>query len=351
MPTRPSSPYWRRHEAALRKSQRRVEPWASPDGSPMTPTPRLSGAYAPILTPFTPDGGTIDWEAYRQQLDYLRGAGLDGVVVLGTNGEYGQLSDEEKYQLVTTTLEANTGLRVIVGGTKPESASGTLALLARLETLAPRIAAVLVAPPFFRNYAAGETVAAREVVQFYRSAVQMLDGLPLLLYNVPVPAGGQVTAEVTPQAVATLADEPGIVGIKDSSGQAELILAYQAARPGLRLLVGSDHLVAAAVDGGAAGSVTACANVFPAAVLAVYRASQGPEREAAQARLSALRRVLELVPGKLVAAQKMMLARLGVVPRQSPVRVGGELTPDEAAAVWEALEAAGGAVAPPGRRD
>ena len=74
-------------------------------------------------------------------------------------------------------------------------------------------------------------------------------------------------------------------------------------------------------------------------MLTVYRSDPGPDREAAQAELSRLRNVLELVPGKMVATQKLLAYRLGVVPRRSPVRdLSKSLTAREADQVWEYLE-------------
>lgn len=312
----------------------------SPAGSNPAPgTPELAGAFAPILTPFTPDGVSIDLESYRRHLAFLEEAGLTGVLVLGTNGEFGHLTADEKLQLVETTLAAGTSLKIMVGVTVPDSPDETLAFVARVAEYADQVAAGVVAPPFYNVVAAGGTVPVEQVVDFCRRLVEVQDRLPLMLYNVPVPPGGPLTAAVTPDVMASLRDEEAIVGIKDSTARLENIPAYLAARPGLQVLVGSDHVVAGGLALGAVGSITACGNVFPSAVLAVRRAEPGADREAAQVELSSLRWVLELVPGKMVATQKLLAYRLGVVPRWSPVRDHRKkLSALEKDQVWGCLE-------------
>jgi len=300
---------------------------------------KLAGAFAPILTPFTPDGGSIDWESYRGHRAYLEKAGLNGIVVLGTNGEFGQLTTGERFQMVEATISAGTTLKVIVGGMVPDSPEETMTIVARLADYAGQLIAVLVAPPFYHVVAAGRAIPEDSVVDFYRQLARVQDRMPLLLYNVPVPAEGPVTATITPRVVAALSNEAVIVGIKDSTARLENIPAYRKAKAGLQVLVGSDHVVAGGLAQGAVGSITACANVFPSAVLAVHQAPPGPDREAAQTELSSLRRVLELVPGKMVATQKLLLHHLGVVPTRSPVRDRSrELTAAEQDQVLAGLE-------------
>lgn len=303
--------------------------------------PALAGTFAPILTPFELDGGALDGEAYLQQLRFLEAAGLDGVLVAGTNGEFGHLSEDEKFALVETTIAAGSSLKVMAGGTVADSPERTLALVERLSQFADDLAAIVVAPPFYQLYASGGEAPAEAVVRFYQEAAGLQDKVPLLLYNVPVPPAGARTAPVTPAVVVALRGEACIVGIKDARAQPADITAYLMAWPGLKVFVGSDHRMAAGLAAGSAGSITAAANVFPSAVLAVQRAQPGARREAAQAELSRLREVLERIPGKMVSTQKVLAARLGIVQRRAPLRDSRrELTPLEESQVWAALKEA-----------
>jgi 4-hydroxy-tetrahydrodipicolinate synthase len=300
---------------------------------------KLTGTFAPILTPFTSDRDTIDWEPYRRHLAFLEKAGLNGILVLGTNGEFGQLTNEERIQMVEATLAAGTALKLIVGGVVPDSPEETMTFVARLADYANQLTAVLVAPPFYNVVASGSTIPDESVVDFYRQLASVQDRIPIMLYNVPVPAEGPVTAAIPPRVVAALDDEAVIIGIKDSTARLENIPAYRKAKPGLQVLVGNDHVVAEGLAQGAVGSITSCANVFPSVVLTVHQAQPGPIREAAQAELSSLRRVLDLIPGKMVATQKLLLYHLGAVSNRSPVRdQDKELTAVEQDQVLTSLE-------------
>ncbi|MEE9466658.1 MAG: dihydrodipicolinate synthase family protein [Candidatus Neomarinimicrobiota bacterium] len=298
----------------------------------------LAGAYAPALTPFTSDGKELALDDLRRQLEYIAAAGVDGALLLGTNGEFPWLDQEEKLRLVTTAIESGGNLKFLAGATVPDSPKGTLKLAARLAALESPPAGLLVAPPYYARSAAGKPVPLGELADFFRYLAAEVHPVPVLLYNVPFGKRGQPTAAITAELIRQLADVETVVGVKDSTGSLQNIAAYLEMRPGLQVLVGTDHLIGEGLAAGAAGSITAGGNVFPTAVAAVYQASPGADRTAAQSELSSLRRILELAPGKMIASQKLLLHSLGVVPSQSPVRdPDGELTASERDLVLEEL--------------
>jgi dihydrodipicolinate synthase/N-acetylneuraminate lyase len=300
----------------------------------------ISGAFAPILTPFLKDGRGIDLAALGRHLAFLDNTGLSGVLMLGTNGEFGYLSKDERLQLVETVIAADTTLRLIVGGTVPESPENTLDLVAQLAEYRDSLTAILVAPPFYNKYTHGESVSEASVVEFYRQLAAIQEHLPLLLYNVPIPTERRMTAPVTPSVVNALKQAGIIVGVKDSTARLENIAAYLDAREDFQVLLGSDHVISEGLALGAIGSITACGNVFPTAVLKVYAAQPGPARETAQTELSLFRGVLESVPGKAIAIQKLLLKFLGVVENTSLVRDRDKnLTTSERGLVFQRLSA------------
>ena len=222
----------------------------------------------------------------------------------------------------------------------PDSPEKTLELAAELARMGDKLVGLLVAPPYYARTAAGEQIPLEELADFYRQLASVTYPALLILYNVPRGPSGSATAAITAELVGQLTEERQVVGLKDSTGRLENIPAFHAAGPGLQVLVGSDHILAPALAAGAVGSITACGNVFPSAVTAVYQASPGPARIAAQQELGRLRKVLELVPGKLIAIQKLLLYLLRVMPQLSPVRdPGAELTPGEREQVVLELEA------------
>ena len=113
----------------------------------MSISDKLAGAFAPILTPFTGSDKRINWDSYRSHLGFLEKTGLKGILVLGTNGEFGNLSIDERIQLVETTISANSALNIIVGGVVPDSPAKTMDFVAQLADYADQLTAVLVTPP------------------------------------------------------------------------------------------------------------------------------------------------------------------------------------------------------------
>ncbi|MCH7939586.1 MAG: dihydrodipicolinate synthase family protein [Candidatus Marinimicrobia bacterium] len=300
----------------------------------------LAGAYAPLLTPFGAGRLGLALGDIRRQLDFITEAGMDGALLLGTNGEFSRLDHNEKLELVRAVFAHDCGAKFLVGATVPDSPGKTLELAAELAGMGDKLAGLLVAPPYYARTAAGESIQLEELAGFYRQLAAVTYPALLILYNLPRGPSGPATAAITAELLGQLAEERQIAAVKDSSGRLENIPAFTGARPGLQVLVGTDHILAPALAAGAVGSVTACGNVFPAAVTAVYQASPGPGRIAAQQELSRLRAVLELVPGKLIATQKLLLHLLRVMPRHSPVRDrSAELTQGERKQVVLELEA------------
>jgi 4-hydroxy-tetrahydrodipicolinate synthase len=242
----------------------------------------------------------------------LRTYGCDGFVACGTNGEAASLSVAERMTVLETTLAQADGLPVIAG--TGASALPDAITLTR-HAFRAGVEAVLVVPPFFFKRPAEAGLAA----WFQR------------LCDAAVPPGGRVLLYHIPQTTAIpftdsllrtlLASHPGaIYGIKDSTGDPAQGSQIRAAFPGLAYFCGNDHLVGPACGDGAAGSITAAANVFPDLVKAAQRSRAGRngpvgDRAAAtadQGKLDQVRSLLERYP--LQPATKALLVELAGLP-------------------------------------
>jgi len=244
----------------------------------------LKGAVVATVTPFTPGGERVDPDWISQHLAFLDQHGIDGVIPLGTNGEGPSVSLEEKRRVVDAVMMGRGSLFVVVG-TGCSALPDTIAI--SRYALERGADAVIIIPPFyFKN------ISQRGLWDYYRSVFQALppEG-KVLLYNIPSLSGVEISDELID---ALLREYPShLVGVKDTSGVVEKTSHYIRRYPQLRIFVGSDELVTAALRAGAAGSVSAVANFFPQLVAAVYRAhSGGGDVEAAQAKLSKARALL-----------------------------------------------------------
>jgi 4-hydroxy-tetrahydrodipicolinate synthase len=233
----------------------------------------IAGAFAPVPTPLD-EGLRFDAKAQAAHLKWLASEGLEGALILGTNGEFPSLSLDERRSVAEGAVAADSGLGLILG-------VGSCALPEALAMVDLAVSfgyhAVLCPPPFYFRSASAEGLAAFFFEILERSA------LPVLLYHIP-----QVTGVPISEAVLDLLDgHPNLEGVKDSSGDLDELLRFTARFEEGSYLVGNDRLVTACVEAGGVGSISAAASVAPALVGAVQRG------EAEQATLDQVRAVLE----------------------------------------------------------
>ncbi len=233
---------------------------------------RLSGAFAPIPTPLDRND-RFDPGALRAHLDWLTSEGIDGALVLGTNGEFPSFTLAERRNIAESAAgSSRLTLLLNVGSCALGEARELLAMAADLG-----YAGALCPPPFYFTSAPLEGLAA-----FFRALLAEAR-LPLLLYHIP-----QVTGVALDQPLLdAIGAHPRLAGIKDSTGSvAELSRLSAHFRAG-SYLVGNDRLVRAAREAGGRGSISAAANVVPALVKAAATDADS------QARLVAVRDLLE----------------------------------------------------------
>jgi 4-hydroxy-tetrahydrodipicolinate synthase len=289
--------------------------------------PPFRGVFAPIVTPFCPDG-EIDHPWIGQHLAYLRAHGCDGVVACGTNGEAASLSVAERQAVLETTLR-HAGSLHVVAGTGAAALPDAITLTRHAFSLGVQV--VLVMPPFYFKRPPDTGIAA-----WFRRLCDAAvpPGGQVWLYHIPQTTGVPFTDSLLAALSATHGEV--ICGIKDSTGDPAEGRRIRTTFPQLAYFVGNDHLVADACLGGGDGSITAGANVFPDLVKAVQQAAAAHASvEAAQATLSTARKLLESYP--LQASTKAALHLAGGLPETwvRPPQV--ELNPDQRATLAAGL--------------
>jgi 4-hydroxy-tetrahydrodipicolinate synthase len=232
-----------------------------------------SGAIAPVPTPL--DGDLVfDEKAQATHLKWLASEGLDGALILGTNGEFPSFSLNERRAIAEAAAAAESGLDLILG-------VGSCALPEALEMvdLAASLGyrAVLCPPPFYFRSAPATGIAAFFLEILERSS------LPVLLYHIPQVTGVAISDEV----LDLLGGHENLIGVKDSTGDSDELRRLTDRFGDRCYLVGNDRLVTACVEAGGSGSISAAASVAPALVCAVQRG------EAEQVDLDRVRALLE----------------------------------------------------------
>ncbi len=238
---------------------------------------KLRGLFPAILTPLDLNGN-LALEHFPTLLDFQRQAGMDGVVVCGTNGEGTSLSVAERKQVLETAIQ-HRGNFLNVAGTGASSVADAVELTRHAADAGAD--AALVLPPFFFKNPTAEGLAA-----YFRPILDAAD-LPILLYSIP-----QFTAiPITNELMDLLADHPNLSGVKDSAGDWTRTQEFLTRYPHLRIFAGSDCLAALSYAAGG-DCISGGANSFPEVIAAVRNAwnahGDGPELAAAQARLDEL---------------------------------------------------------------
>jgi len=232
------------------------------------PTRLLRGVIPPLVTPFR-DDGAVDLHAFEANLDAYRAAGVDGVLVLGSNGEAVSLETAEKLELIRA---ARRWSGTLLAGTGLASTRATLELTRQAADLGADAALVLT-PYYFRS---SMTV---EALRRHYETVAEGSPIPVLLYSMPAATGLAVPAEL----VAALAPHPRIAGMKDSGGDLELMGRLLAAGgEGFQVACGSAPVFYPALCLGAAAGILAVACCAPRACRELHAAWERGDHDAAR---------------------------------------------------------------------
>jgi 4-hydroxy-tetrahydrodipicolinate synthase len=228
---------------------------------------RFPGIIPAVTTPFDANGA-VDTAGIAANVRSLLDAGVHGIVGTGTMGEAGSLSAAERKLVLETVVEAVDGAVPVIAGISAGTADAAVAHARD----AAGVDAVMCLPPL------GYRADLAELIAYYE-AVAEGTGLPVMLYNNPEASGVDLRAE---QIVAIADRVPGIVAVKECSGDVRRIPALIAAAPQLEILVGGDDWALEGFAAGATGWVTGVADVAPRECVALYEHVLAGELEPAR---------------------------------------------------------------------
>jgi len=266
-------------------------------------TKKLEGVFAPVVTTFYQDG-ELDAASFAANVRAHLNAGLHGIVVAGSTGEAALLDFDERATLVDVTRELTPDDKWVIVGTGAES---TRTCLAQTREAAKRgaDAVLVVAPHYYANAMTEEALR-----QHYRRVADE-SPVPVILYSIPK----YMHFSLPETLVAELAQHQNVIGIKDSSGNKDLLTGFLKAKSSsFAVLVGNAQMFHHALMNGASGGILAAAMFAPSVALDIYhnhRRGDMAAAEAAQAKLTPLgaKIVGELgVPGVKAALERVGLS-------------------------------------------
>ncbi len=262
----------------------------------------VGGVFAAALTPLNADL-SVNGKALVDHCRWLLENGCDGLAVLGTTGEANSFSVEERIGIVDTLIEGGVPGRVLIPGTGCCSIPDTVAL--SRHAVENGAAGVLMLPPFYYKGVGddGLFAAYSEVIERVGDA-----RLRVYLYHFPQMSATPISYGLIERLLARY---PGtIAGMKDSSGDYANMSGAAKRFPGFGVFSGSDEFLSPLLRDGGIGCITAVANIAgnrAAEIYAAWGSGDAAAMDAAQEKLSAVRRVVAAYP--LSAALKDIVAR------------------------------------------
>jgi 4-hydroxy-tetrahydrodipicolinate synthase len=261
----------------------------------------IKGSLVAIVSPMNEDG-SLDLDALRRLVDWHIAEGTNAIVIVGTTGESPTVDPEEHIELVRTAVQAARGRVPVVAGTGANSTREAVELTRNAREVGAD-ATLQVVPYYNKPNQEG-------LYRHFVSVAESVD-LPVILYNVP----GRTVADLSVETTLRLASVPGIVGLKDATG--DLARAGQLLRrlpPTFALYSGNDDSALALMLLGGHGVVSVTANVTPKLMRQMCDAalsSDLPKARALNARLMPLHTGLFIEPNPIPV--KWALQRMGKI--------------------------------------
>jgi 4-hydroxy-tetrahydrodipicolinate synthase len=218
------------------------------------------GSMVAIVSPMHEDG-SLDLDAYRGLIDWQIENGTQAIVAVGTTGESPTVDVNEHVTLIRVAVEQAAGRVPIIAGSGANSTREAIELTAAAHQVGA--AATLQVVPYYNK-------PTQEGLYRHFAAVAEAVDLPVILYNVP----GRTVADLANDTVVRLSAVPGVVGLKDATGdlpRAALLLQRVPAH--FRLYSGNDDSALPFLLQGGHGVISVTANVAPAAMSSLCAAA------------------------------------------------------------------------------
>ena len=260
----------------------------------------ILGSIVALITPML-DDTSVDYVGLRRLIDWHIAEGTDCIGVVGTTGESPTVSVQEHWEIIRVAVEHAKGRVPIMAGTGANSTAEAI----EHSRYAKQVGAdcTLSVVPYYNK------PSQEGIYQHFKAIAEAVD-IPMLLYNVP----GRTVADLSTETTLRLAQVPGIVGIKDATGDIERAcwLIKQAPK-GFSIYSGDDATAVALMLLGGHGNVSVTANVAPKAMHALCMAAlEGRAREASALHLQLLPLHRNLFVEPSPAAAKWAMAKLGL---------------------------------------
>lgn len=211
----------------------------------------FKGAAVAICTPFLANG-EVDYDKFREQIEYQIENGTDAIVICGTTGEASCLSHEEHLECIKFCAEVVDHRIPVIAGTGSNCTETAVYLSQEAEKYG--VNAILVVTPYYNKS------TQKGLIEHFTIVANSVK-IPMILYNVP----GRTGCNILPETAATLVrDVPNIVGIKEASGNISQIAKLMSiCGDQIELYSGNDDQIVPILSLGGLGVISVLSNVAP----------------------------------------------------------------------------------------
>jgi 4-hydroxy-tetrahydrodipicolinate synthase len=261
----------------------------------------ITGSIVALVTPLHADG-SVDFAALRKLVDWHIAEGTDCIGVVGTTGESPTVSTEENCEVIRVAVEQAAKRVPIMAGCGSNSTAEAINL-AKFARSVGADCQLQVVPYYNRPTQEGQYL-------HFKAIAEATGDLPIVLYNVP----GRSVADMQHDTVLRLSEVPGIVGIKEATGNIERAQwLIRDARKDFAIYSGDDGTAVALMLCGGHGNVSVTANVAPRLMANLCKAAIAGNRDEAmriQNQLLPLHKALFVEPNPIPV--KWAMAELGL---------------------------------------
>ncbi|MFY9810094.1 4-hydroxy-tetrahydrodipicolinate synthase [Aquabacterium sp.] len=228
----------------------------------------IFGSIVALVTPLFEDGN-VDYDSLRKLIDWHIAEGTNCIGVVGTTGESPTVSVEEHCEIIRVAVEQSAGRVPVMAGAGANSTREAI----ELSQFAKKVGAdcTLQVVPYYNK------PTQEGIYQHFKAIVEAVD-IPVVLYNVP----GRTVADMLPETALRLAQLPGIIGIKEATGNLDRAawLIKQAPK-GFSIFSGDDPTAVHLMTMGGHGNISVTANVAPRDMAELCKAAMAQDAKRA----------------------------------------------------------------------
>ncbi|HET6827404.1 MAG TPA: 4-hydroxy-tetrahydrodipicolinate synthase [Ramlibacter sp.] len=211
----------------------------------------ITGSIVALVTPMHEDG-SVDYAALRKLIDWHIAEGTDCIGVVGTTGESPTVSVQEHQEIIRVAVEQSAGRVPIMAGCGANATAEAIALAKYARQVGAHCQLQVV--PYYNK------PTQEGMYRHFKAVAEAVGDLPMVLYNVP----GRTVGDMQHDTVLRLAEVPGIIGIKEATGDiARAQWLIRDLPKGFAVYSGDDPTAVALMLCGGQGNVSVTANIAP----------------------------------------------------------------------------------------